>query len=66
MTSMREAPHFEASVQVAGGEEPRSDVWLGPSVPEDFLREVVGTLEGFLRASREAPELKTGDSPSES
>ena len=34
---------------------------LGKSAPEDFLREVVDTLEGFLQEAPPAPEPKTGD-----
>jgi hypothetical protein len=66
MTPMNESPLREALMQAAHAEASRTDVWLGESAPEDFLREVVDTLEGFLRAAPAAPELKTGDSPAES
>jgi hypothetical protein len=41
------------------------DVWLGETAPEEFLREVVDTLAGFLRDEARARELNPGEAPPE-
>ncbi|MFL5344903.1 MAG: hypothetical protein ACJ8AT_08915 [Hyalangium sp.] len=58
-------PQFTGEPQAAGApREPgfqasSGDVWLRESVPAEFLREVVDTLTGVLRADREAEEART-------
>jgi hypothetical protein len=66
MTHRIESQHLSAVLQGARAEAAPSESWLGESAPEDFLREVVDTLEGFLREASEAPEPKTGDTLAES
>jgi hypothetical protein len=60
-----EAPLSTEEAQAVCGRVASSDVWLGESAPEDFLREVVDTLTGFMRDEREAWALKTGEAPPE-
>lgn len=47
-------PEPEPGAQASSG-----DVWLRASAPEEFLREVVDTLAGVMRADREAEEART-------
>ncbi len=46
-------PHAAEAEQGLPIQGPPGDVWLRESVPEEFLREVVDTLTGFLRADLE-------------
>jgi hypothetical protein len=52
-------PHAVEAAQEPGTQAPPGDVWLGESAPEEFLREVMDTLTGILRADLEAEESKT-------
>jgi hypothetical protein len=52
-------PHAAEAKQEVGPQEPSGDVWLRDSDPAEFLREVVDTLTGVLRADLEAGESKT-------
>jgi hypothetical protein len=64
-SSLSAGPLAEA-VQELCIQGPPGDVWQRESVPEEFLREVVDALTGFLRADLEAGESKTRYVPPES
>lgn len=58
-THFTREPQAAESAREPGFQASSGDVWLRDSVPEEFLREVVGTLEGVLRADRQAEEART-------
>jgi len=59
-------PSSAMAAQAQRGQAWPEGVWQGEFSPEEFLREVVDTLMGFMRDDLGTRELKTGETPPES